>query len=183
MSDNVHYDALQRHSQGANVDPVDPRATSGGKTYDDLQVGDRHLSEAREVLDADIAAFAALTGDENPIHLDDAAARRSPFRGRIAHGLLVQSLASGLAWRSGLFRGTIVALAEIQMRFQAPVRPGDTIRLELTVLEREVNPGPRRGSVRWRTVVLNQRDETVIDGEWRTLLERARNRSGEEPST
>ena len=70
------------------------------------------------------------------------------------------------------------------MRFEAPVRPGDTIRLELSVLTKEPDPGPRRGQVRWRTRVQNQKDETVIDGEWLTLLHRARSlrRHGEDSS-
>ena len=74
------------------------------------------------------------------------------------------------------------ARAEMQMRFEAAVRPGDTIRVELSVLAKEPDPGPRRGQVRWRTRVQNQAGETVIDGEWLTLLHRSRPRvrQGEE---
>jgi acyl dehydratase len=153
-----------------------------GKHFDDLSPGDTFQSQSRTLTEAHIESFAELTGDSNPVHLDQEFARRTLFRGRIAHGLLVQSIASGLAWQTGVFRGTIIALAEITMRFEAPVRPGDTIRLELSVLTKEENPGPRRGHVRWRTRVLNQDLETVIDGEWLTLLQRigTPRRSGEE---
>jgi len=149
-------------------------AAHEGKTFDELRPGDTFLSPGRVLQQSDISDFAELSGDSNPVHLDEQFARGTPFRGRIAHGLLVQSIASGLAWQTGVFRGTIVALAEMSMRFEAPVRPGDTIRVELSVLSKEVSPGPRRGHVRWRTKVQNQTSETVIDGEWLTLLQRAR---------
>ena len=148
--------------------------SASGKSFDDLSIGDRFLSTSRTLTEADIAAFAELSGDRNPVHLDEAFARGTLFRGRIAHGLLVQSVASGLAWRTGVFQGTIVALAEMRMRFEAAVRPGDTIRVELGVIWKDPEPGPRRGQVRWRTRVENQHGVTVIDGEWLTLLHRAR---------
>lgn len=161
---------------------MDSTGLGRGKTFDELAQGDTFQSPARMLSEADITAFAELSGDHNPVHLDDAYARGTPFRGRIAHGLLVQSVASGLAWQTGVFEGTIVALAEMQMRFEAAVRPGDTIRVELSVLSKEAAPGPRRGLVRWRTRVQNQSGETVIDGEWLTLLHRSRapRRRGEE---
>ncbi|HUR28802.1 MAG TPA: MaoC/PaaZ C-terminal domain-containing protein [Planctomycetota bacterium] len=157
---------------------------SPGKTFDDLRLGDTFHSPARRMDQPTILAFAELSGDSNPVHIDDEFARGTLFRGRIAHGLLVQSIASGLAWQTGVFQGTIVALAEMSMRFEAPVRPGDTIRVELSVLAKDPSPGPRRGHVRWRTRVQNQNDETVIDGEWLTLLHRARTprNHGEEPT-
>ncbi len=145
-----------------------------GKNFDELSPGDCFVSAERQLGDTDIAAFAELSGDHNPVHLDEGFARATLFRGRIAHGLLVQSVASGLAWDTGVFRGTIVALAEMSMRFESAVRPGDTIRLELSVVSKDAAPGPRRGHVRWRTRVVNQNGATVIDGEWLTLLHRSK---------
>src|SRR5688572_7997886 len=111
--------------------PMESRAQSPGKTFDDLSLGDTFVSPTRTLDQGHVVSFAELSGDSNPVHLDEAFARGTLFRGRIAHGLLVQSIASGLAWQTGVFRGTIVALAEMSMRFEAPVRPGDTIRVEL----------------------------------------------------
>jgi len=144
-----------------------------GLTFEAFEPGRSWTSAGRLVAQDDIDAFAALTGDRNPVHVDAAFAARTPFRTRIAHGLLVQSLASGLAWQLGLFDGTIVALREVAMRFDSPVLPGDTLRLVLGVLEREPEPGPRRGWVRFSTRVLNQRDEQVLDGQWLTIVQRA----------
>src|SRR6185436_5553352 len=121
---------------------------------------------------ADVEAFAALTGDRNPIHLDEAFAARTPFRGRIAHGLLVESLASGLAWEMGIFRETIVALSRIEIEFVAPVRPPDGLRMQLRVLERDTDPGRKRGWVAFSTEVENLAGEAVLRGRWLVVLQR-----------
>lgn len=149
-----------------------PDASAPGLAFERFEPGAAWTSAARLVTQADVDAFAALTGDHNPVHVDAAFAARTPFRTRIAHGLLVESLIGGLAWDLGIFRGTIVALREVSMRFEAPVLPGDTIRLELAVLGREPEPGPRRGWVRFATRTRNQRDELVLDGEWLTIVRR-----------
>jgi 3-hydroxybutyryl-CoA dehydratase len=146
-----------------------PDQPSTGLHFEEFAVGRSWTSAARLVTQDDIDRFAALTG----VHVDwVVVAARTPFRTRIAHGLLVESLVSGLAWQLGIFRGTIVALREVSMRFEAPVVPGDEIRLELEVLDRDPAPGPRRGAVRLATRVRNSRDELVLDGAWSTILQR-----------
>ena len=153
-----------------------PGPLARGLWFEDFELGRVIESARRTVTEADIVAFAGLSGDFNPLHTDDVYARRTPFRGRIAHGLLVQSIASGLANQTGVFDGTIAALAEMVIRYRAPVRPGDTIRIRLTVTSKESEPSPRRGWVRFETLVSNQTDEVVIEGEWNTILLRRRTR-------
>ncbi len=143
---------------------------SRGLYFEEFVAGRIWTSLERLVAQDDVDRFAALTGDENPVHIDAAFAARTPFRKRIAHGLLIESLVSGLAWQLGIFHGTIVALREVSMRFEAPVAPGDTIRLELEVLDRDAVPGPRRGGVRLATRVQNQGGEVVLDGVWSTIV-------------
>ncbi len=164
----VRYDSTMSTPPGRTR-----REPARGLAFEAFEPGLSWTSAGRLVTQADVDAFAALTGDQNPVHVDAAFAARTPFRTRIAHGLLVQSLASGLAWQLGLFDGTIVALREVAMRFDAPVLPGDTLRLVLGVLERDPVPGARRGWVRFSTRVLNQRDEQVLDGQWLTIVQRA----------
>ena len=147
-----------------------PAAEPRGQWFEDLDVGRVFESESREVRLEDIDAFAALSGDHHPLHTDERYARRTAFRGRIAHGLLVQSIASGLATQSGIFDGTLTALEAMTIEYQRPVRPGDTVRLRLEVRDREQDPGPKRGRVRFAARVENQAGECVIDGEWRTLM-------------
>ena len=144
-----------------------------GLTFEEFDPGRSWTSPPRRVTQDDVDRFAALTGDTNPVHVDAAFAARTPFRTRIAHGLLVESLASGLGWQLGVFDGTIVALSEVTMRFVAPVVPGDDLRLELGVVERDAQPGPRRGPVVLRTRVENQRGDLVLDGTWRAVVQRA----------
>ena len=154
-------------------------ATSGtsgvsGLWFEDLAPGLRFETPTRTVTEADVQAFAALSGDQNRIHTDAEFARRTPFRRRVAHGLLVQSIATGLAHRAGIFEGTIVAIAEMTISFEAPVFPGDTLRATLEVLEREPQPSPRRGWVRFGVEVLAQDGRVVTRGTWRTIQHRRR---------
>jgi acyl dehydratase len=165
--------------------PPERPAAPRGLLFDQIAVGESFATGARTITEADIVAFAGVSGDYNPMHVDQEYASRTVFRSRIAHGLLVQSVASGLAWQSGIFEGTIAALKEMVIRFQSPVVPGDTIRLELTVTEKEAEPSSRRGWVRFDASVRNQRDEVVIEGTWTTIMLRKADRRREltrEPS-
>jgi acyl dehydratase len=162
--------------------PESPQAgspASRGLLFDQIEPGRQFTTESRTVTQADIDAFAKLSGDFNPLHTDEAYAAGTVFRSRIAHGLLVQSIASGLAWDLGVFDGTIAALTEMLIGFQSPVVPGDSVRLELTVVEKDPKPSSRRGWVRFAARVLNQRDETVIQGSWTTLMLRKADRRRE----
>ncbi len=145
-----------------------------GRVFEEFAVGDLVVSKGRTVTEADVAAFAGLSGDFNPLHTDAEYAAATPFRGRIAHGLLVQSIASGLASQTLVFDGTTAAVLEMLIRYRLPTRPGDTIRIELTVVEKEPEPAPKRGWVRFAIEVKNQRDEVVSDGEWLILMLRRR---------
>lgn len=140
--------------------------------FEDLEPGLVFRSPERVISAGDIAAFSRLSGDHNPIHTDEELARASAFRGTVAHGHLVQAVASGLAWDLGIFRGTLVALTGIEIDFVAPVRPDTAVRLELTVCAREASPRPRRGAVKFTARVLDGDDTPIIEGAWRTLMGR-----------
>jgi 3-hydroxybutyryl-CoA dehydratase len=136
----------------------------GHKHLEDIEVGLALVSEARTISAADIEAFAELTGDHNPLHLDPAAVDGvSPYDGPIAHGLLVTSISSGQTteaddWSLGIY-------LEESRRFVAPVYAGDTIRTTSTVTEvRRSRSRPDRGIVTMHVRVVNQRDEAVQDG-------------------
>src|ERR1700748_968069 len=103
-----------------------------GYTIDELAVG---MTEAYErvVTIADIEAFAAVSGDHNPVHLDDAYAKTTMFKGRIAHGMLGASFIS-TAIASQLPGPGSVYLAQ-SLSFKAPVRPGDKVETIITVAD------------------------------------------------
>jgi acyl dehydratase len=117
----------------------------------------------------DIEAFAHLTGDENPLHLDEAFAKRQLFEGRVAHGLLTLADTLGLWYRAGYFDGWAVVFTGIEkLRFLRPVRPGETLTSQLTVVSREVSP--RGDRVELENVTLNDREEPVLSFTARLLL-------------
>lgn len=144
-----------------------------GLYFDDLSVGQRLITPARTVTEADIINFAGVSGDFNPIHTDAEFARSTPFGQRIAHGLLVLAMLTGLRQRSGAFEGTLLAWLELRSyRFLKPVYIGDTVRGEAEISELRESRKPDRGVVIQRVRVYNQRDEVVQEGEFVTLMRR-----------
>src|SRR5574341_1292907 len=140
-----------------------------GLTFDEFELGACYASQARTVTEADVTAFAGLSGDFNPLHTDAEFGKKSPFGERIAHGMLVLSMATGMANWTGVFEGTTLALMEQVVRYKAPVKFGDTVHLELEVIEKKPSSKLDRGVVRFAARVFNQRGEVVQDGEWTCL--------------
>ncbi len=158
-----------------DTQPADPQPTQRhltGLWFEDLHPGFSIHSPRRTITEADIVAFAGLSGDFNPLHVDETAARRTIFRGRIAHGLLVQSVASGLVNQTGAFHGTLTALTEMRIRYLSPVRAGDTISVILTVKSVDPQPSVKRGRVEFDARVTNQHGESVIEGGWTIISKR-----------
>jgi acyl dehydratase len=141
--------------------------------FEDVAVGFRFETPARTVTEADIVAFAGVSGDFNPLHTDSVFAAGSIYGERIAHGALVVSLATGLRQRVGLFDGTLMGLLEIRSwRFLAPVRVGDTIHVVSEVTELRETSNPDRGIMVQRIDVVDQHDAVVQSGEFVMLLRR-----------
>lgn len=131
--------------------------------YSDLTVG-MSAEFSKQVSDADVHSFAEVTGDRNPVHLDDEAASRTRFGGRVAHGMLSAGIVSAAI--AGKLPGPGSVYLSQTMKFTAPVRIGDTITARITVLE--LLSGNR---VRLATTCRNQSGETVLDGEAIVLLD------------
>jgi 3-hydroxybutyryl-CoA dehydratase len=123
-----------------------------------LNVGDS-AELSRTFTDDDVRAFAELTGDRNPVHLDDEYAAGTRFGRRIAHGMLGASLISSVL--AGKLPGRGSVYLSQTLRFTAPVFPGDTVTARVTVRAvREDKP-----VVTLETVCTNQRGERVVEGE------------------
>ncbi len=106
-------------------------ATTGTICIEDLEIGmSRGLSKI--VTDRDIELFAEVSTDRNPVHLDDAYAHDTIFEGRIAHGMLTAGLVSAVIGEQLPGHGTVY-LGQT-LKFMAPVRPGDMVHVEVTVL-------------------------------------------------
>src|SRR6476660_664130 len=127
-------------------------------TFDELEVG-QSAEFGKTISSDDVAQFAELTGDFNPVHLDDVAGAKSLFKGRVAHGMLSASLIS--ATIAGKLPGAGSIYLSQTLRFTAPVRIGDTVTATVRVIE--LAAAKRR--VRLSTVCTNQRGEKVIEGE------------------
>jgi acyl dehydratase len=141
--------------------------------FEDVEVGFRFETPRRTVTEADLVAFAGVSGDFNPLHTDARSAAQSIYGERIAHGALVLSIATGLRQRTGLFDGTLMGLLEIRSwRFRAPVRIGDTIRVVNEITELRETSKDDRGVMVQRIDVLNQDDVVVAGGEFVMLLRR-----------
>ena len=151
-----------------------------GMYFEDFGDAGEFVTAGRLVTEADVRAFAELSGDRNPIHLDPAAARQAGFEGPIAHGALGLSLATGLANQLALTRGTLVALVGLSWRFRGPIYYGDQVTLHLRVAGRRATGNPARGLVTLAAELKNQHGEVVQDGEFVELI--ARRNAPEGPS-
>ena len=143
-----------------------------GLTFDQFNLGDTFVSQARTVTEADVVNFAGLSGDFNPLHTDATFAAGTPFGERIAHGMLIASMATGMANWTGVFEGTTLALMQQLLQYKGAVKFGDTVHLELSVAEKKPTSKDDRGVVIFDARMVNQDGEIVLDGQW-TLLMRA----------
>jgi acyl dehydratase len=137
--------------------------------FNDLTVGDEWESPARTVTESDVVAFAGLSGDFNPLHVDHVYARGTPFGQPVAHGLLGLAIVSGLASQAPRV-DTVAFLAIREWKFLLPIRFGDTVRVLTRVVALEVRSRGRRGAVTWHRRLLNQDDQVVQEGVTETLV-------------
>jgi 3-hydroxybutyryl-CoA dehydratase len=135
-----------------------------GYFLEELQLG-QSAERTHLVTEADIVAFAEVSGDFNPVHMDEAFAVTTPFRGRIAHGML------SAAWLSALIAGELPGAGTIylsqSLRFRRPVRIGDAVvsRVEVTAID------PEKARVSLSTVC-SVGGKPVLDGEALVLAPR-----------
>lgn len=142
-----------------------------GLYFEEFSVGQKIVTEGRTVSDKDIVTFAELSGDNNRIHLDDEFSKAGPFGQRVAHGLLGLSLASGLAWRTGILDGTVIAFREVnEWKFIKPIFIGDIVHAELNIVETKALPRIGGGSVLITTELKNQKGEICMKGNWAILI-------------
>lgn len=142
-----------------------------GWYFEEFEVGRQIISPARTITESDIVNFAGLSGDFMQIHTDAEFSKQTPYGQRIAHGLLCLSIASGLAARTGLMEGTVMAFREIKnWKFVKAVMIGDTIHVEMEVTETKALPRVGGGSVDISFDLKNQKDETVMKGVWTVLM-------------
>ncbi len=142
-----------------------------GMYFEEFEVGQKMVSPGRTITESDVVGFAGLSGDFNQIHTDAEYSKQTPFGARVAHGLLGLSIASGLALRTGVLEGTVIAFREINdWKFVKPVFLGDTIHVEMEITATKALRRVGGGSVVIVMNVKNQNNETVMKGAWTTLV-------------
>ena len=141
-----------------------------GMYFEEFEVGLEIQTAARTITETDIVNFAGLSGDFNFIHTNAEAAAETPFGRRVAHGMLVASIATGLAVQQGFIDGTTLAFRELTWRFTKPVFIGDTVQVQVNVIGTKPMARLGGGLVTFDARVVNQRDEVVHKGEWKMLI-------------
>ncbi len=141
-----------------------------GLYFEEFNIGDTIETFGRTVTEADIVNFAGLSGDFYRIHTDEEYAKKTMFGTRVAHGLLVLSIATGLAMQMGFMEGTVEAFMGLEWQFRRPVFIGDTVRVQAEVAEKKPMKRLGGGLVTLKVKVLNQKDEVVHRGTWTVLV-------------
>jgi 3-hydroxybutyryl-CoA dehydratase len=132
---------------------------------DDFRIGQTFSGERRRVGDPEFAGFAQITGDAHPIHYDDDYASKTRYGKRLAHGLLVTSMtALGATSMSHCLEDAMIAFVEQGARFLKPVFVNDHLQSHFTVSSVVRKPGSSSAVVRFDVRLVNDRDETVLEG-------------------
>ncbi|WCK55817.1 MaoC family dehydratase [Aneurinibacillus sp. Ricciae_BoGa-3] len=128
------------------------------KSYGEIQVGDK-AQITKEIRDEDILTFAKLTGDVNPVHIDDDFAQRTMFKERIAHGMLSASFISTVLGTQ--LPGTNTIYLSQNLKFKAPVKIGDIVTAIAEVVEKRDD----KKIIKLKTNLVNQNQKVVVEGE------------------
>ena len=142
-----------------------------GLYFEEFSIGQKTVTVGRTITESDIVTFAGMSGDFTQIHTDAEYSKQTPFGQRVAHGLLGLSIASGLAARTGILEGTVLAFREInEWKFVKPIFIGDTMHAELNVTETKALPRIGGGSVTIMIEIKNQNSEVCQRGSWTVLM-------------
>ncbi len=141
-----------------------------GKYFEEFEIGQKLITSSRTVTEADIVNFAGVTGDFNQIHIDAVYAAQDTFGQRIAHGLLIQSIAVGLVVQTGVIEGTTLAFRELTAKMSLPIYIGETIHVVGEVVDTKALRRLGGGNVTIKYNVINNDGKTVQRGEWIMLI-------------
>ena len=135
-----------------------------GRYFEEFVVGQSLVTAGRTITESDVVNFAGVSGDFNQMHVDAEYAAVGEFGERVAHGLLVVSIAVGLIVQTGLMEGTVLAFREMDWKFSRAVLIGDTVRAKIEITKLKSLPRLGGGSINAKVTVLNQQDQAVHRG-------------------
>src|SRR5438445_1641213 len=147
-----------------------------GLTFEEHSIGARYHTLARTVSETDIVNFVNQCGFTEPLFMDmEYVAKESVFGRRAAPGVMTFALSEGLCMQTGLIHGTGMAWLGGEVKVVAPVLEGDTIYVEIEIMDKRETKKPDRGIVTYKHRVLNQRVETVMELTLQRMIKRKRN--------
>ncbi len=141
-----------------------------GLWFEEFVEGVKVESRGRTITEADIVMFAGVSGDFNPMHTDAEFAKATQFGQRVAHGALIFSIGTGLAYAMNILEGTVIAFLGFEMKLRAPVFLGDTIKLTGSVVKRRAMPTAGGGIVTLDIQIVKQDGSVVQKGEWTVMV-------------
>lgn len=143
----------------------------GSLFFEDFTPGQCFKSNGRTITEADLTQFSMISGDWHPIHCDVEYAKKTRFGLRVVHGVLGVAVATGMMHELGIFTDSIVAMTTLDdWKFLKPIFVGDTLRLELEILEVETTKSRSSGKLVRQFKLLNQNDEIVQLGASEALI-------------
>jgi acyl dehydratase len=140
--------------------------------FEELREGEEFRSPTRTIAESDLYIFGGLTWDLTEFHYSTEAAKGTVFGQRVAHGMLIVSIANGLYNRIGVTDKTGLALMGIEWRFLRPAFIGDTVQLVASVEKKRETDKQDRGLVHWAVRMINQRGEVLCQGQMIRLVSR-----------
>ena len=145
----------------------------GSKYWEDFKVGEEVITPSITITDAHLVNWAGLTMDFYPLHMDEEYAKKTIFKGRIAHGPLIFAMAIGLVYLTGIYGDSILAWLGVEnMKIPLSVKIGDTIRVVAKVREKRETKNSLRGVIKFYWEIKNQREETVMMFDYILMLHR-----------
>ena len=144
--------------------------------FEDFRLGQKFITRARTVTEADVVNFAGLSWDHNQLHTNREYAESTRFGERIAHGLLGVIIHAGLSYQ--LTEDSILALLELSWKFKAPIFIGDTIHVEQVVEDLKESSQPDRGILTFDKKIINQKGDVLQTGKTTLLIAKRKSEVG-----
>lgn len=147
--------------------------TDENKFFEDFEIGESYTTNARTITESDIVFHAMHSADWQPHHTNEEFAKTQSFKTRIAHGNLTFCVSTGLIFQSSSENPNIMAYGYDKIRYPNPVFPGDTIKVEVKVIDKQPHKKSKdHGILTQSETTTNQRGETVAYVEHKLFVTR-----------